>query len=109
MSLPILRAYIGLYADLPILGPGEASFNFNDYAETRLVCTALGITKSSLDATELEITNGGADLLLHLVPADTTGKPEGSYPWELQVRTASPAAAWRDVAGVGPLVLQVPA
>lgn len=109
MSLPILRAYVGLYADLPIIGPGEASFSFNDYAETRLVCTALGLTKVSSDAAQLEITNAGADLILHLVPGDTSGRAEGSYPWELQVRTASPAAAWRDVAGVGPLVLQVPA
>lgn len=109
MGLPILRAYVGLYADVPILGPGAASFSFNDYAETRLVCTALGIAKSSLDAAQLEITNGGADLMLHLVPGDTIGMAEGTYPWELQVRTASPAAAWRDVAGIGPLVLQAPA
>jgi hypothetical protein len=109
MSLPILRTFIGLYADLPIIGPGEVAFSFNDYAETRLVCTTLGITKVSSNPAQLEITNGGADLMLHLVPGDTSGKAEGSYPWELQVRSASPVAAWRDVAGTGPFLLQAPA
>lgn len=108
MSLPTLRVFIGLYADLQIIGVGSPQFDFTLFAETRVVCTALGITKQSSVGAQLEILPGGEDLLLHLVPADTTGKTPGVYPWQIQVRTASPADAWRDVADVGDLDLASP-
>ncbi len=114
MSLPTINLYVGLFGDVTLIGPGGPTFLFSDWTEARLVCEALGIVKSTADAAQAAHQNGGADLLVHFLDTDTLpadpapAKSPGAYPYQVQVRDAT-ANEWRDVAGIGSIVVQAQA
>ena len=86
--LPTIVLYIGRDRDVTLVGPGSTSFDANDYASTRLVCAALGISKSSLVTAELETAAAGANLLIHFLAADTSSKTRGIYEYRVESLTA---------------------
>lgn len=102
MSLPTIRIYVGLKADPLLSGPGVASLDLDSYDAARVVCTALGLTKSTATAADAEKENSGADLRLHIAAADTASKVPGLYDYQLQVQASG---SWMDAGGVGILEL----
>lgn len=100
--LPAIRVYIGLDKDIVLEGPGVADFDADDYADIKFSCAALGITKL-LSTAGITSSDAGATLTIHLVAADTSGKTQGNYPYQLQEKVGS---VWHDVAGTGPLFLE---
>lgn len=104
MPMPTIRLYVGVDRDVTLVGPGIASLDLDTtYDATRLLCTALGISKSSASgATVAEVINSGADFKVHFLAADTTSKAPGTYDYQVQVLSGS---KWFDVGDLGVLQL----
>jgi hypothetical protein len=102
MALPTIRLYVGIDRDVTLEGPGVATLDLDNYTYTRLVCTALGISKSTSSAAAAELQNSGADLKVHFLAADTSSKSPGIYDYVLQVNSAT---KWFDVGDYGVLEL----
>lgn len=110
--LPPLTLYVGLAGDLLIEGPGvahpETPFDFTDpWVDVKVSCAALGITKLASVSSQAQVQNGGADVLVHFLPSDTTGKVSGNYPYQVEVKDAN--GYWHDAGGIGNLALKDPA
>lgn len=107
--LPDLTLYIGLGVDVLLEQqerPGVAPVDWSTFSEVRIVCTAIGLSKSSSSSAQLEIVNGNRDLRLHVLMADTTGKSEAITTYQVQARSG--ATEWRDISGQGQLRMRTP-
>jgi len=98
MSLPRVYLIKGRDNDVAIDGPGVGTFDFSDYSATRFVCSALGLSKSSEDgAGVLELTDAGANILVHVLEADLSDQAPGPYEYVVDVKSGS---KWFPVAGL---------
>lgn len=101
MSLPLLTLYQGQDRDVLLVGPTNPP-DLSLYEEVRVTCAALALTLSSASPTQLELQNGGVDVLLHIRVAHLVGKPLGVHGYQLEARTGT---LWYDVAEQGPIQL----
>lgn len=99
MSLPEITLWLGLDRDVLLVGPGIEEFDFDDYSEARFISTALEIEKSTDDASELQVRNSGADLLIHFLEADLPDAAANET-YQLIVKSGS---RWLPVCAPGPL------
>lgn len=102
MALPTLTLYVGLGADILLEGPSSNPLDLSTYDEAAFESTGLGILKTSADVAEAVIQGtGNKDLLVKIVPSDTSGldEPQDDH-YQLKVRSGTD---WFDVAGVGVL------
>ncbi len=101
--LPTFEIVQGLYRDILLEGPGVATLDFSTFDSVKVKSSSLGLLKEDDDPTELQIVNAGADLQLHLIPADTDTKQVGSYPYRV---TGITGGKEFDLFGIGFLVIK---